>query len=148
MIKDIKVGEYFYYDLDGHLDSYWIQVVESIDSTGYAETRFLYGNETRWFSLNSTYSDRCVKLEVEDLRDFKVGDKIRYMSAEGSPLGIQEITNIDSYWFITTINDVGRKNHFDYDSIYGKKCVLVKVSFGVDFEYDNGIPMVWGDELC
>jgi hypothetical protein len=147
MIKDIQVGEYFYYDLDGHSDSYWVQVVESIDSTGYVETRFLHNNKTKLFHLNSIYSDGCVKLEVEDLMDFKVGDKIKYCGAEWSPLGVQEITNIDSYLFITTINDVGRKNHFDYDSIYGKKCVLVKVSFGADFKYDNGIPMVWEDNI-
>ena len=152
-MNNVRVGDYFYFSgnnlINGIGANRMIQVITSINVSDDEGSRRIYpryldDDSFNSFQEGSIYFNQCIK--VDDVRNFGVGDKIRYMG-DDDKLGVQEITNIDSYLFITTINDVGRKNHFDYDSIYGKKCVLVKVSFGVDFKYDNGIPVVWEDNI-
>jgi hypothetical protein len=78
--------------------------------------------------------------------DVRVGDYFYFSGNNFSVIGVDYFFNeLDE---ITTRNCLGRKNHFDYDSIYGKKCIKVyHGSSSIKVEYDNGIPMVWGDNI-
>ena len=156
MMNNVRVGDYFYFSGNNFsvIGVNRIQFITSInvsDDEGSRRiySRFLDDDSFNSFQEGSIYFNQCIK--VDDVRNFGIGDKIRYMG-DDDKLGVQEIIEVH-YFFneldeITTRNCFGGKNRFDYDSVYGRRCVMVYYgSGGFKTEYDNGIPVVWGDEL-
>ena len=78
----------------------------------------------------------------------KIGDRIVYRGDEGyfDTDKVQIITDINSSDYIHSMFiDTGDKNMFHINSDYFKKC---NITYGEEiFEYKNGIPVMWEDEL-
>ena len=151
MMNNIRVGDYFYNKGDNR-----IQVITSINVSDDEGSRRIYSKYLDYGGINSfqegsIYFNQCIR--VDDVRNFGLGDKIRYMG-DDDIFGVQEIIEV-SYFFggldeITTRNKFDEKNHFDYDSVYGRKCMMVyygSVVVNELVEYENGVPIVWGDEV-
>lgn len=153
-MNNIRVGDYFYFSGNNFsvIGVNRIQVITNIsnyDSSRRIHSRYLDDDSFNSFQEGSIYFNQCIR--VDDVRNFGIGDKIRYMG-DDDKLGVQEIIEV-SYWFneldeIRTKNYFGGKNRFDYDSVYGRRCVMVYYgSGGFKTEYDNGIPVVWEDNI-
>ena len=156
MMNNVRVGDYFYFSGDNLINCIGVNRIQVITSINVSDdegsrriySRFLDDDSFNSFQEGSIYFNQCIK--VDDVRNFGIGDKIRYMG-DDDKLGVQEIIEVH-YFFneldeITTKNYFGGKNRFDYDSVYGRRCVMVYYgSGGFKTEYDNGIPVVW-DEL-
>ena len=81
----------------------------------------------------------------------KIGDRIVYKGVEGyfDTDKVQIITGktftMDGDYIHSMFIDTGDKNMFHINSDYFKKC---NITYGEEiFEYKNGIPVMWEDEL-
>jgi hypothetical protein len=73
---------------------------------------------------------------------FIYSNKEEFQDEIGRKQTIIEITELD---YISEFQDNGIKNNFGLSSPYVGMCIIVDGDDPV--EYDNGVPMLWEDEL-
>ncbi len=73
---------------------------------------------------------------------FIYSDKEEFQDEIGRKQTIIEITELD---YISEFQDNGIGNKFGLSSPYGGMCIIVDGDDPV--EYDNGVPMLWEDDL-
>jgi hypothetical protein len=80
---------------------------------------------------------------------FKVGDIIRYtdISWHKMEVGREQVIKriVNNKFYHTNFLDTGEWNSFDSPSNYEKMSILVEDWYS--YSYDNGIPLIWEDEL-
>ena len=88
------------------------------------------------------------------MKKFKVGDVITYKGSEMGNMSsylmsgrVQKIVGVINNRVETLFLDTETYFSFDIESYYYKMCEIYVGDYSKCEIYDNGIPVVWGDEI-